>query len=161
MERRGCRVVDGELEPRRGYRASPACHRETTQSCEGQRFPNVTNRMRLTRTSGSVGAPGSNPWSDPAQGSVASHRRSVQRNKPGAGRSGAGSRPEECGPASSWRRLVRSHSLFQAIGPHVSQFTLRVCTLRIALWKGVISRYPAKKPNGWLLKSHLSPLYRW
>src|SRR5208337_1321454 len=46
--------------------ASPACHRETTQSCEGQRFPNVTNRMRLTRTSGSVGAPGSNPWSDPA-----------------------------------------------------------------------------------------------
>jgi hypothetical protein len=38
---------------------------------------------------------------------------------------------------------------------------LRVCTLRIALWKGVISRYPAKKPNGWLLKSHLSPLYRW
>jgi hypothetical protein len=41
------------LEPRRGHRASPACHRETTQSCEGQRFHNVTNRMRLTRTSGS------------------------------------------------------------------------------------------------------------
>jgi len=28
---------------------------------------NVTNRMRLTRTSGSVGAPGSNPWGDPAK----------------------------------------------------------------------------------------------
>ena len=28
--RRECRVVDGELEPRRGHRASPACHRETT-----------------------------------------------------------------------------------------------------------------------------------
>jgi len=66
VERRGCRIVDGELEPRRGHRASPACHRETTQSCEGQRLHNVTNRMRLTRTSGSVGAPGSNPWSDPA-----------------------------------------------------------------------------------------------
>ena len=59
--------MDGELEPRRGHRASSACHRETTQSCEGQRFHNVTNRMRLTCTSGSVGAPGSNPWSDPAQ----------------------------------------------------------------------------------------------
>jgi len=30
VERRGCRVVDGELEPRRGPSASPACHRETT-----------------------------------------------------------------------------------------------------------------------------------
>ena len=49
VERRGCRVVGGELEPRRGHRASPACHRETTQSCEGQRFPNVTNRMPLQR----------------------------------------------------------------------------------------------------------------
>ena len=37
VERRGCRVVDGELEPRRGRRASSACHRETTKSCEGQR----------------------------------------------------------------------------------------------------------------------------
>ncbi len=45
----GCRVVDGELEPRRGHRASPACHRETTQSCEGQRFHSVTNRMPLRR----------------------------------------------------------------------------------------------------------------
>ena len=27
-----------ELEPRRRHRASPACHRETTQSCEGQRL---------------------------------------------------------------------------------------------------------------------------
>ena len=33
----GCRVVDGELEPRRGRRASPACQRETTRSCEGRR----------------------------------------------------------------------------------------------------------------------------
>src|SRR5208337_283843 len=66
VERRGCRVVDGELEPRRGYCASPACHRETTQSCGGQRFHNVTNRVHLTCTPGSVGAPGSNPWSDPA-----------------------------------------------------------------------------------------------
>jgi hypothetical protein len=38
--------VGGELEPRRGHRASPACHRETTQPCEGQRFHNVTNRVR-------------------------------------------------------------------------------------------------------------------
>src|SRR5271167_1543658 len=52
VERRGCRVVGGKLEPRRGHRASRACHRETTQSCEGQRFHNVTNRMRLTCTSG-------------------------------------------------------------------------------------------------------------
>ena len=41
------------LEPRRGHRASPACHRETTQSCEGQRFHNVTNRVHLTCTPGS------------------------------------------------------------------------------------------------------------
>ena len=54
VERRGCRVVDGELEPRRGHRASPACHRETTWSCEGQRFHNVTNRVLLTFTPGSV-----------------------------------------------------------------------------------------------------------
>ena len=47
VERRGCRVVDGELEPRRGHRASPACHRETTWSCEGQRIHDVTNRVRL------------------------------------------------------------------------------------------------------------------
>src|SRR5208283_991760 len=45
----------------------PACHRETTQSCEGQRFHSVTNRVYLTCTPGSVGAPGSNPWSDPAR----------------------------------------------------------------------------------------------
>src|SRR3974377_314658 len=70
-ERRGCRVVDGELEPRRGYRASPACHRETTPSCGGQRFHNVTNRGHLPCTPGSVGDPGSNPWSDPAQGTRA------------------------------------------------------------------------------------------
>src|SRR5271157_2855048 len=56
--------------------------RVTAQSCGGQRFHNVTNRVHLTCTPGSVGAPGSNPWSDPAQASVASHRRSVQRNKP-------------------------------------------------------------------------------
>ena len=37
VERRGCRVVDGKLEPRRGRRASSACHREPTRSCEGQR----------------------------------------------------------------------------------------------------------------------------
>ena len=30
VERRGCRVVDGQLEPRRRLRASPVCHRETT-----------------------------------------------------------------------------------------------------------------------------------
>ena len=54
VERRGCRVVDGELEPRRGHRASPACHRETTQSCEGQRFHSVTNRMLEFCTSGRV-----------------------------------------------------------------------------------------------------------
>src|SRR5271155_3875412 len=29
VEQRGCRVVGGELEPRRGHRASTACHRET------------------------------------------------------------------------------------------------------------------------------------
>src|SRR5271169_1226171 len=29
---------------------------------------NATNRMHLTCTSGSVGAPGSNPWGDPAPG---------------------------------------------------------------------------------------------
>src|SRR5208337_1162156 len=52
---------------RRGHRALPACHRETTQSCEGQRFHSVTNRVHLTCTPGSVGAPGSNPWSDPAR----------------------------------------------------------------------------------------------
>ena len=62
VERRGCRVVDGKLEPRRGHRASAACHRDTTQSCEGQRFRNVTKRMHLTFTSGSVGAVGGNPW---------------------------------------------------------------------------------------------------
>ena len=55
VERRGCRAVDGELEPRRGHRASPACHRETTQSCEGQRIHSVTNRVHLTCTPGSVG----------------------------------------------------------------------------------------------------------
>jgi hypothetical protein len=69
VEQRGRRVVDRELEPRRGRRASPACHRETAQSCEGQRFRNVTNRMPLTGTSGSVGAPGSNPWRYPARNS--------------------------------------------------------------------------------------------
>jgi hypothetical protein len=55
-EQRGRRVVDRELAPRRGHRASSACHRETAQSCEGQRFHNVTNRMPLTGTSGRVGA---------------------------------------------------------------------------------------------------------
>src|SRR5208337_410613 len=80
---RGCRVVDGELEPRRGYRASPACHRETTQSCGGQRFHNVTNRVHLTCTPGSVGAPGSNPWSDPAQepSSAVGQPRLVNRSR--------------------------------------------------------------------------------
>jgi hypothetical protein len=67
VEQRGRRVVDRELAPRRGHRTSPACHRETAQSCEGQRFHNVTNRMPLTGTSGSVGAPGSNPWGYPAR----------------------------------------------------------------------------------------------
>ena len=61
VERRGCRVVDGELEPRRGRRASSACHRETTQSCEGQRFHSVTNRVHLTCTPGSVGGLGGRP----------------------------------------------------------------------------------------------------
>ena len=63
--------MGGELEPRRGHCASPACHREPTQSCEGQRFHDVTNRVHLTCTPGSVGAPGSNPWSDPARNSPA------------------------------------------------------------------------------------------
>src|SRR5271167_780920 len=36
-ERRGRRVVDRGLEARRGHRASPTCHRETTWPCEGQR----------------------------------------------------------------------------------------------------------------------------
>ncbi len=53
--------MDGELEPRRGHRASPACHRETTQSCEGQRFHSVTNRVHLTCTPGSVGDLGGGP----------------------------------------------------------------------------------------------------
>ena len=74
VERRGCRVVDGELEPRRGHRASPACHRETTQSCEGQRFHNVTNRMHLTCTSGSVGDLGGRPPRSTRPSVRASHR---------------------------------------------------------------------------------------
>src|SRR5208337_1058791 len=57
----GCRAVDGELEPRRVHCASPACHRETTQSCEGQRFHSVTNRVHLTCTPGSVGDLGGRP----------------------------------------------------------------------------------------------------
>jgi len=61
VEQRGCRVVDRGLEPRRGHRASKACHRETAWSCEGQRTHDVTNRMRLTRTSGSVGGLGGRP----------------------------------------------------------------------------------------------------
>ena len=60
VERRGCRVVDRTSEPRRGHRASPACHRKPTGSCEGQRH-NVTNRMHLTGTSGSVGGLGGQP----------------------------------------------------------------------------------------------------
>ena len=57
-----------------------------------------------------------------------------------------------------------AESAFHDLEPEEKLYSgtaIRVCTLRIALWKGVISRYPAKKPNGWLLKSHLSPLYRW
>ena len=49
------------ITPRRGHRASPACHRETTQSCEGQRFDSVTNRVHLTCTPGSVGDLGGRP----------------------------------------------------------------------------------------------------
>ncbi len=49
VERRGCRVVDGALEPRRGHRALPACHCETPLSRVGQRFHNVTSRMPLRR----------------------------------------------------------------------------------------------------------------
>ncbi|MGA7496338.1 MAG: hypothetical protein WBX00_06365, partial [Isosphaeraceae bacterium] len=36
-------------------------HRETTQSCEGQRFHSVTNRVHLTCTPGSVGDLGGRP----------------------------------------------------------------------------------------------------
>src|SRR5208337_5440615 len=46
---------------RRGHRALPACHRETTQSCEGQRFHSVTYRVHLTCTPGSVGDLGGGP----------------------------------------------------------------------------------------------------
>ena len=74
--------MDGELEPRRGHRASPACHRETTQSCGGQRFHNVTNRVHLTCTPGSAGAPGSNPWSDPACAKKLGKGESYQNVKP-------------------------------------------------------------------------------
>src|SRR5271157_4292733 len=81
VERRGCRVVDGELEPRRGHRASPACQRETPQSCGGQRFHNVTNRVHLTCTPGSVGAPGSNPWSDPAHAPAEEGELAGNRNR--------------------------------------------------------------------------------
>src|SRR5208337_1415468 len=49
------------VEPRRGHRASPACHRETTPSCGGQRFHSVTNRVHLTCTPGSVGDLGGRP----------------------------------------------------------------------------------------------------
>ena len=49
-------AVHGELEPRRGHLASPACHRETTQSCEEQRFHGVTNRVHLTYAPDSVEA---------------------------------------------------------------------------------------------------------
>jgi hypothetical protein len=46
VEQTEVQVVDGELEPRRGHCASPACHPGTTQSCEGRRFHNVTSRLR-------------------------------------------------------------------------------------------------------------------
>ena len=36
--------------------------------------------MRFTRTSGSVGAPGSNPWSDPAQGASTPRRLELLGN---------------------------------------------------------------------------------
>ena len=54
----------GELESRRGRRASPACHRETTWTCVGQRFHSVTNGVCLDATPGFVVAPGSNHCRD-------------------------------------------------------------------------------------------------
>ena len=66
---KGCRVVDGELEPRRGHGGSPACHRETTSGVRDSDMPQRDEPgASSTRTPGSVGAPGSNPWSDPAPG---------------------------------------------------------------------------------------------
>ena len=61
VERRGCRVVDPRLEPRRGRRASSACHREAEDRVEGQRSHGVRNRMRDMCTSGSVGDLGGSP----------------------------------------------------------------------------------------------------
>ena len=54
VERRGRRVVDRTLEPRRGHRASPACHAKPMDRVRDSDH-NVTSRMPLTGTSGSVG----------------------------------------------------------------------------------------------------------
>jgi hypothetical protein len=61
VEPRGCRVVDPRPEPRRGRRASSACHREAEDRVEGPRIHDVRNRMRDMCTSGSVGDLGGLP----------------------------------------------------------------------------------------------------